>query len=231
MIKENIIITYKTEIGITEKILIKHDRENLEKNHPEMEFVLITEKSLEGRPIDEAYDGPLFVIGEERSMTKIIWISEDDLRDPVIFWDWKRRIMAHTWLKNQKITTRRNLYEIWYKLKFLCQEILNTEARRLGREMADLVEDVNAEILQTYKNAILTILTLPSSPKRIRNSLWKNYANQLKRTKSPLAHIKNPEDTTGDETLLLELKSLEEEALRTGTFFGTSPIIYRKNME
>lgn len=223
MVKENIIISHKTRIGIAEGLCTALKREALETDHPEIEFVLFK------RTLSTKED-LCFIIGSEIHHDGVSMFSPEKLEDPILLWDFKRRAMVHSWLHNEPVVCLRDLYEAWYKLKFLCQEIRNPLARKLGRDMADLSEDATLEVLEQFKNRILFILTLPSSSNRIRNSLWKNYSNQLKRTKKPLEDIKSPEDPTGDETLLMELKLLEEEALKTRLFFGTSPVIYQKNL-
>lgn len=220
MVKENIIISHKTRIGVAEDLWMSLKRDDLKKDHPEIEFVLFERSSGQS-------DQPLFIIGSRTEDESAVSISPEIMEDPILFWDLKRRAMAYSWLESQSVTSLKDLYEVWYKLKFLCQEIRNPLARTLGREMADLKEDSTLAVLSEFKERILSILTLPSSSNRIRNSLWKNYSNQLKRTKNPLDHIKTPEDPTGDETLLLELRILEEEAIKTSLFFGTSPVLFR----
>ena len=222
MVKENIIISHQTKIGIAEGLWTKLKREEMEKTHPEIDFVL-----LEGNaPVPHDLT---FIIGTGNHQDAFVTVSPKIMEDPILFWDLKRRAMAYSWLNAQSITSLRDLYEAWYKLKFLCQEIRNPLARKLGREMADLPENTTQEVLDLFKKEILSILTLSSSSNRIRNSLWKNYSNQLKRTKNPLTEIKTTEDPTGNETLLMELKTLEEEAIRTRLFFGTSPVLFRKD--
>jgi len=224
MVKENIIIKHKTRIGLAEDLWMSLKSDDLKKDHPEIEFVLFERSS--GRS-----DQPLFIIGSRIEDESALSVSPEIMEDPILFWDMKRRAMAYSWLESQSVTSLKDLYEVWYKLKFLCQEIRNPLARTLGREMADLKEDSTSDVLDEFKERILSILTLPSSSNRIRNSLWKNYSNQLKRTKNPLSEIKTTEDPTGDETLLQELKILENEARRTRLFFGTSPVIYENEPE
>ncbi len=220
MVKENIIISHKTRIGIEEDLWSILNYEEMEKFHPEIEFVKISSSSSPSTDLT-------FIIRSGIHKDSAVSVPPEIMNDPILFWDLKRRAMAHSCLHDEKITDLRSLYEAWYKLKFLCQEIRNPQARKLGRNMADLNEDTNEEVLDHFKKEILAILTLPSSSNRIRNSLWKNYSNQLKRTKNPLDHIKTPEDPTGDETLLLEIRTLEEEAIKTSLFFGTSPVLFR----
>lgn len=221
MRKENIVIVEPVKVVIRKDILKEISLESLEKAYPELRFV-------PGSTPDEKEEMTFF-IGQPPSEKHPFSVEETILKDPMAFWDYKRRIMAYTWLRKLPMDHRRELYEAWYILKFLCQEILNTKARKLGREMAALPESTSADVLEHYRDEILSILPLPSGYARIRNSLWKNYSNQLKKTKRPIDAIKTPEDPSGEETLLEELKILEKEALETRLFFGTSPILYKEN--
>lgn len=219
MRKENIITHEKTEVGISKSAMNEISMESLEKTYPELVFL----------PYDESEEPKRtnFFIGQEPSERHPFALPLEMVKDPIAFWDYKRRILAYTWFRSIPLTNPRDLYEAWYILKFVCQEIQNTEARKLGKEMAGLLPDAGNEKLEKYREAILLILQQPSTSSRIRNSLWKNYSNQLKKTKNPLKEIKTTEDPTGNETLLKELKILEEEALTTRLFFGTSPILYQ----
>ncbi|HSR03283.1 MAG TPA: hypothetical protein VLM88_01680 [Proteiniclasticum sp.] len=219
MRKENIITHEKIEVGIAKSAMNEISMESLEKTYPELVFL----------PYDESEEPKRtnFFIGQEPSERHPFALPLEMVKDPIAFWDYKRRILAYTWFRSIPLTNPKDLYEAWYILKFVCQEIQNTEARKLGKEMAGLQPDVGSEELEKYREAILLILQQPSTSSRIRNSLWKNYSNQLKKTKNPLKEIKTTEDPTGNETLLKELKILEEEALTTRLFFGTSPILYQ----
>ena len=219
MRKENIITHEKIEVGIAKSAMNEISMESLEKTYPELVFL----------PYDESEEPKRtnFFIGQEPSERHPFALPLEMVKDPIAFWDYKRRILAYTWFRSIPLTNPRDLYEAWYILKFVCQELQNTEARKLGKEMAGLLPDAGSEELEKYREAILLILQQPSTSSRIRNSLWKNYSNQLKKTKNPLKEIKTTEDPTGNETLLKELKILEEEALTTRLFFGTSPILYQ----
>jgi len=219
MRKENIITHEKIEVGIAKSAMNEISMESLEKTYPELVFL----------PYDESEKPKRtnFFIGQEPSERHPLSLPLEMLKDPIAFWDYKRRILAYTWFRSIPLTNPKDLYEAWYILKFVCQEIQNTEARKLGKEMAGILPDAGNEELERYRQAILLILQQPSNSSRIRNSLWKNYSNQLKKTKNPLKEIKTTEDPTGNETLLKELKILEEEALTTSLFFGTSPILYQ----
>ena len=218
MKKENILTREKIQVAVTEEAMQSLEDISVESDHPELTF-----QAFSSEPGEEEQ---LFVIGASHGDVPFA-LPLEDLIDPLAFWDFKRRILAARWLDQVQLETRQDLYEAWYILKFLCQEIRNPHARVLGREMADLDVHAEKDVLEIYRQRIRDILRLPSSPNRIRNSLWKNYTNQLKKSRKPLERIKAPDDPTGKETLLSELRLLEDEALSSGLFFGTSPVIYR----
>ncbi len=145
----------------------------------------------------------------------------------IAVWDLKRRALAYSWFKKLPLHDRQDLYEAWYFLKFLCQEIQNPVARVLGKSMAELPIEISTPTLEKYREDILEILEKPSAPNRIRNSLWKNYTHQVKKSRKTMEEIKDPNDPTSLETLISELTVLEEEAIREKIFFGTSPIIFK----
>ena len=94
--------------------------------------------------------------------------------------------------------------------------------------MAALKTPVAAEAIESFRCRILSILTKPSTPSKIRGSLWKNYTNQLKKTRHPLTEIRDPQWGPSESTLVYELTLLETEALKQNIFFGTSPVLYQE---
>ena len=185
MRKENIITKEKIEIGILKDFLPQPELEKLEATYPELRFIPYA-KAPEGEEMP-------FFIGTDASEDEPFGASADLLSDPIAFWDYKRRVMAYSWLKGLPLTDLTDLYEAWYILKFLCQEIHNTRARKLGRDMATLEVESPPEVLEMFRREILLILTKPSSPARIRGSLWKNYSNQLKKNKQSRGWDQRPQ--------------------------------------
>ena len=179
-------------------------------------------------PLEDPEEGFPFVLGKGQDTLDTTFVDPASIKDPVNLWDLKRRMLTYTWLMRVPLEKRQDLFEAFYIVKFLLQEIKNTKARALGRTIADLPVDATKASLEVLRKEALAILKLPSAKNRIRGSLWKNYSNQLKKTNSPVAGIKDPNDPTGETTLLEELHLLEEEALKKELFFGTSPVLYRK---
>ena len=181
-------------------------------------------------PLEDPEEGFPFVLGQGQDTLETTYVDKASVEDPVDLWELKRRLLAYKWLESVPLEKRQDLFEAFYMVKFLLQEIKNTKARALGRTIADLPIDATKASLEVLRKEALAILKLPSAKNRIRGSLWKNYSNQLKKTNSPVAGIKDPNDPTGETTLLEELHLLEEEALKKELFFGTSPVLYREEV-
>lgn len=218
MDKINIIVHEKAPLGITERDYELH-KTSLSSEGLEGIFMVVLEKS---------EDLPPFILGDSQNKEEVYSSPCSVLEDPLKLWDLKRRILAYHWMKNIPLPHRQSLFESWYILKFLCQELKNMDARQLGRDIATLQSDAGIEVLEEFRQKILSLLKYPSTPEKIRGSLWKNYTNQLKKTHHPLPEIKDPKDGVFEDTLVHELHLLEEEAMKKHIFFGTSPVLYKE---
>ncbi len=156
-------------------------------------------------------------------------IPAQDLQSPVRWWDWRRRLHAFVWLKHMDIEDVATLFEVWHTLKFLCQEIDEKQARDLGSKLAHFSKKTPVEDLQNVKWAILNILRSPSTVSKIANRLWKHYVYLRKELDIKVDQIKKPTDVRGMHKIAEELLLLERIAWKSGTFFASSPILYRGN--
>lgn len=218
MDKINVIVHEKAPLGITERDY-ELCKTKLSLEVLEGISILVLEKSGEALPP--------FVLGEVKDL-EAYFVPISTLEDSLKLWDLKRRILAYHWMKSVPLPHRQSLFESWYILKFLCQELKNVDARQLGRDIATLQSDAGIEVLEEFRQKILSLLKYPSTPEKIRGSLWKNYTNQLKKTHHPLSEIKDPKDGVFEDTLVHELHLLEEEAMKKHIFFGTSPVLYKE---
>lgn len=218
MDKINVIVHEKAPLGITERDY-ELCKTKLSLEVLEGISILVLEKSGEALPP--------FVLGEVKDL-EAYFVPISTLEDSLKLWDLKRRILAYHWMKSVPLPHRQSLFESWYILKFLCQELKNVDARQLGRDIAAVQSDAGVETLERFRMRILSLLQYPSTPEKIRGSLWKNYTNQLKKTHHPLPEIKDPKDGVFEQTLVYELRLLEEEAIKKHIFFGTSPVLYEK---
>lgn len=221
MKKENIVMSQMVVLEITSKVLNYLDKSLLKENIG----IQIQEKNTPTQDEKEDFYATLM----DFSPPVVLAIMRNS--SSIALWDLKRRALAYRWFQNLPLRCRQDLYEAWYLLKFLCQEIQNPTARTLGKSMADLSHDVDVEVLEKYRRDILEILENPSAPNRIRNSLWKNYTHQVKKSGEVKIEIKDPNDPTSLETLIHELRMLEDDAIDSNIFFGTSPIIYKSTTQ
>ncbi|MDX9810043.1 MAG: DUF523 domain-containing protein [Sphaerochaetaceae bacterium] len=154
-------------------------------------------------------------------------IPADDLQSPIKWWDWRRRLLAFHWLSTVRIETLGDIHAVWYKLKFLCQELDNEYARRLGRTIASLDKHLPEGFIEQFRKELLQLLRKPSNLKRITQSLWKNYAHYRKATGKKIDEINSPEFQRNVTTIAKELVKMERSAVEDQILFGTSPVVYR----
>ena len=218
MDKINVIVHEKAPLGITDRDYELH-KTKLSSEGLEGILILVLDENSE--------TSPPFVLGEVKDL-EAYFVPISTLEDSLKLWDLKRRILAYHWMKSVPLPHRQSLFESWYILKFLCQELKNVDARQLGRDIAAVQSDAGVETLERFRMRILSLLQYSSTPEKIRGSLWKNYTNQLKKTHHPLPEIKDPKDGVFEQTLVYELHLLEEEAIKKHIFFGTSPVLYEK---
>ena len=155
-------------------------------------------------------------------------IPSSDLQSPLRWWDWRRRLLAWTWLRTVPLPGKAELYDAWYHLKFLCQELDDAWAREMGRRLAGLGRKVEIAEIEAIRAGILDKLREPSTTRRITNSLWKHYSHYRKVSGKTIPDIHSPDTlrnitSVAAEVLLMERKALEEDVLN-----GTSPVLYRQ---
>ena len=150
-----------------------------------------------------------------------------DLQSPLKWWDWRRRLLAFHWFSHHQLTSMKELYETWYVLKFLCQELENTWARAMGRTLAALDKSEFSQFEPTFRIQVLDLLRRPSTPARITNSLWKHYSHYRKKKGKKVEEIHSPEFKRNVTTIAKELLKMERTAVEDEYLFGASPVIYR----
>lgn len=157
-------------------------------------------------------------------------IPAQDLTSPIRWWDWRRRMLAFSWLKEQPLKDKNDLYAIWHVLKFLCQEIDEKQSREIGKELAGFDKHTGNDpvLLEGYRTQLVEILRQPSAVAKIKNRLWKHYKHFMKATGQEIEEVQDPMalrnmTELAHELLLMELKSME-----TGVLFGASPVTTRR---
>jgi hypothetical protein len=154
-------------------------------------------------------------------------IPYPDSEDPVKWWDWSRRTLVRRWLMKEDLSDAGGIYKTWYLLKFICQELDNTWARRYGRYLADMREGKDLVDGNDFKAEIGKVLKKSSDFARIDGSLWKHYSHFRKWTGVSIEKISLPGTERSSARLVEELKIMEDKALEHGIFFGTTPVIVR----
>jgi uncharacterized protein YbbK (DUF523 family) len=149
-----------------------------------------------------------------------------DMQSPLRWWDWRRRLLAFLWLQEVKIETRADVYSIWYRLKFICQELDNAAARQLGHEIAQWTGRLAAEQAELFRKRISDMLRTPSTTAKMANSLWKNYSHYRKVTGQEIPEIKSPEQLRNITSIAREMLLMERAAAEANIVFGTSPVLY-----
>lgn len=152
-----------------------------------------------------------------------------DLQSPLRWWDWKRRLLAYLWLDQATIENKKDLYDVWYRYKFICQELDEPWAREKGHELANLVGDPDQEVVAFFKKEVMDLLRRPSKTNKIINSLWKNYSFYRRKTGETIDGILEPDSKRNITAVARELSMMERAAFDKEVFFGTSPVIYRGN--
>lgn len=176
---------------------------------------------------DKRLGKPPGVFGHRLLEEAFFLIPAADLQSPLRWWDWRRRLYAFAWLKDAKLENKADLYAIWHRMKFVCQEVDQVNARAFGHQIANLEDPISLERLEGLRFEILMMLRKPSTPARIKNMLWKNYTHVRKKLGYDIEGILKPEDERGITKLAEELILMERIAFENDVLMGTTPISNR----
>jgi uncharacterized protein YbbK (DUF523 family) len=176
---------------------------------------------------DRRLGKPPGVFGHKLLEEAFFLIPAADLQSPIKWWDWRRRLYAFAWLKDAQLENKADLYAIWHRMKFVCQEVDQANARAFGHKIANLDDYISPETLEPLRMEMLVMLRKPSTPARIKNMLWKNYTHVRKQLGYDIEGIKMPEDERGMTKLAEELILMERIAFENDVLMGTTPISNR----
>lgn len=155
-------------------------------------------------------------------------IPANDLQSPLKWWDWKRRLLAFYWLSKLPIETKNDLYDVWYRLKFLCQELNDTWARETGRTLAQMTDDPDPLFIEKFRKDILDLLRKPSTTKKMTNALWRSYSYYKKAKGLSVDGIESDEFRKNVTKVAEEMLLLERTAIENEIMLGTTPVLYRQ---
>lgn len=159
-------------------------------------------------------------------------IPDEALSSPVKWWDWRRRMHAWLWLKDRRLDSARDVYEMWHVLKFVVQELDRPLADRIGHELANLPRRPAAERIEAVRSEILEALRRPSTLPRIRQAMWKTYVHAMKRglLDGVDLHdltVASPEVLASSTTIARELALMERVSFENDLLFATTPVLAR----
>jgi len=153
-------------------------------------------------------------------------IPAEDLQSPVKWWDWRRRLHAFLWLAEQELTSKGQVYELWNRFKFVCQEIDEPRARAIGRELAAWPKRFPKTQAVAWKREVLHLLRRPSTYRRILGWMAKHTAHYRRELGLSTDEVKLPRDNVGKRVFITALEKLERQARQQGYAFAGAPVGY-----
>jgi uncharacterized protein YbbK (DUF523 family) len=159
-------------------------------------------------------------------------IPDEGLANSLSWWDWRRRLLAWLWLSDREIASSADLYDAWHTVKFVIQETNRPFADDMGRRLAALPKGASAEALEPLRAEMLEALRAPSTKPRMRQALYKTWAQASKSGKlygvdTHGVHIASPEGRASVDEVARDLIALERIGFENDLLFGTSPVIRR----
>lgn len=171
----------------------------------------------------ESLGKPPGVFGSLLLKEEMFLISSTDCYSRLRILDWQRRLVAFNWLKEQSLEKKGSIVEIWHILKFLCQELDEIRARKIGKRLMDNVN--NLEDREEVRREILLILRMNSTTNKIKQWVSKNYYH-LEKKGIIVEGGKNTYKILGALKIADMLEKIMVESKKSGVLFGSFPIIY-----
>lgn len=153
-----------------------------------------------------------------------ITVSPEMVLSPLASWDVVRRARTLDFIAAAPLNTWEEVYNLWYAVKFLCQEIHDHQARSLGRRLAQQ-EDDDFEVL---RDEMVKIVYQPSSPSRIKGWFLKAMAHERKQHPD-VAIFQDVIEDTSEAGIYSGIQRMEEYTAIHNLFFQLEP--YTKQRE
>ncbi|HPN57010.1 MAG TPA: DUF523 domain-containing protein [Candidatus Omnitrophota bacterium] len=150
-----------------------------------------------------------------------------DIESPWKWWDWRRRLHAYAWLRRQEIHVKKELYDIWHALKFICQEIDIPTANAIGVALANAPGKIDQPFISAWRRQALDLVRRPSQLNRIQAVMTKHYAHYRKQFGYKIADVAVPDSNLGKKNFIEALEKLERKAFEDGYHFSGNPVAYR----
>lgn len=173
---------------------------------------------------------PPGVFGALLLQKNVFLISSIDLQSPVRWWDWKRRLVAFVWIKEQTVNSKEILKDIWDKVKYVLYELHEEEGTHIRDEVREILKSEEEASLETYEKITLEILNLlrkPAELENIKKHLWENYVDLKKKNGIEVSEIYEPNILRNMTHIAQELLGIEIEVRKINGFFRSSPINYK----
>jgi len=174
----------------------------------------------------ESLGKPPGVFGALLLKEQIFLIPALDLQSPLRWWDWKRRLVAFTWLKRKDIESSSKFIQCWDILKVLSQEIDEESTKKIDDRVKAFSDETTLEELKKMQIDILDILRTPSSTEKIKEWLWKNYIFLKDTYNLEVEKVCDPEYLRGVTHVASEILEVELKARKMKKLFRSSPINY-----
>lgn len=150
-----------------------------------------------------------------------------DLESPLKWWDWRRRLHAFIWLKDQEIKSKKQLYDIWHNFKFICQEVNRKESDEISHLLADMPKKIGSTFIETWKTKVLSLVRQPSTPAKIRSVAQKHFSYYAKHlAKDKKSEISAKDIKLSSRGFTKQLTELEKIAVLKNIIFAGTPVIY-----
>ena len=176
---------------------------------------------------DKRLGKPPGVFGARLLEENIFLIPVLDLESPWKWWDWQRRLHAFVWLRKKEIQTKKEIYDIWHHLKFICQEVDRPKANEIGQAMANMPKKLNKAFIESWRTSVLHLIRQPSHLRRIIASLTKHYAHYRKHFGYKVTEVDVPSTWEGKRKFVESLQKFERKAFDSGYLFAGHPVVYR----
>ena len=176
---------------------------------------------------DKRLGKPPGVFGSLLLKERLFLIPATDLESPWKWWDHTRRLHAFVWVKRLEVSSKKEIYEAWHALKFMCQEVDRAAADDIGRSLSALPSRIGPSQIDAWRESTMELLRRPSAFKRIESVMTKHYAHYRKTFALKLLQIQAPSGLLGKSAFVAELTKLERKAADQGYLFAGRPILYR----
>jgi uncharacterized protein YbbK (DUF523 family) len=153
-------------------------------------------------------------------------IPAQDLESPIKWWDWRRRLHAFVWLKRKKIESKQELFDIWHRYKFLCQEIDKEGSKEIGNEIANIT-DLSEKVVDQWKRKVLRLVRKPSEFKRIKSFMERHIAHYNKHFEGKTEKIEMPDEYASKTKFAETCHEMEKRAMQEGYDFVGVPVVFR----